>query len=216
VNRARLNNREGGSLSVSVTREGIVTGSVVLNGRVRSLRGSVGDDGKIFAVTDAMSGQASYRLNLTARQAGQPSARLTGSISSGTQQATVQALVSPWGSGRRSTPYAGTYKLRFNAAGKAADAPAAPRQATMQVRPNGVVNITGRMGRGAPFSWSGRLSGDGKVRLQANVTKHGSVLGTIELKKNKKAYRPAGTLSWERPKQGKRAGFRLSLAVRPQ
>ena len=220
VNRARLNANSGGSVSLQVTAKGVATGTISMNGRVLDLRGVVGPDGKITAVTVPVPGQPGYRVDLQLENVGKSNARITGSIKSGNNIATLSAKISPWGAGKTAAAYAGTYNVRFSevpaSAKKNPAVPAGIRKMQVEVKPSGVVNVASRLANGVPFSWSGRLAGDGSIMLHVDIPNRGSLMGRILLKKAKpssKVMTPSGSLVWQSPKQGTKAAFRAVLAV---
>lgn len=216
VNRSTLNANGGGSVSVQVSQGGIVTGTITMGGRDLVFRGTTGADGKIAGVTEAVPGQPAYRVDLQLVDSGLSTARITGSIASGAKLATLTARVSPWGTGNAATAYAGTYNVRFYdvPASASAAVPAGLREAQIQVLSSGLVTVVGQLGTGVPFSWSGRLGGDGSVPLHVDIPNLGSLMGTIELKKGAwSTMVPSGSLVWQSPGTAAAAGFKQVLAV---
>jgi hypothetical protein len=219
VNRARLNGNGGGAVSVQVTGGNTATGTITMNGRDLVFRAVAGPDGKFAGVTDAVPGEPGYRVDLQIVDAGLPAARITGRVVSGPEIATLSARVSPWGTGNAATAFAGSYNIRFSETPGVANAavPAGPREARVQVLSSGAVNIVGQLGQGVPFSWSGRLAGDGSVAVHADIPNRGSILGTVSLRKaTGAAMVPSGSLVWQSPRTSTSSGFRQALAVQPR
>jgi Tol biopolymer transport system component len=218
VSRASVNSDEGGSISLQVRTGGVATGTIAMNGEVLVFRGTTSANGKITGVTDSVPGQPGYRVELELRNAGAANARLVGTITSGNATAALSAPASPWGTGNPATAYAGTYAISLNEApGKIANAalPAGARQALLTVLPSGVVNVVGQVADGLPFSWSGRLAGDGSILLYTEILNRGSLMGTITLKRGDgSAMVPSGRLVWQSPKSATAAAFRLALPVK--
>jgi hypothetical protein len=221
INRSRLNANDGGSLTVNVNSRGVATGTVVMKGRTVGFRGTIDATGRMIAVTDPVMGQVGYYLDLDLQNAGRSNARLEGSIRQGQEVATLSALLSPWSITTKAQTYAGTYQARLNevaaSTNKNSAVPAGAREMQVEVKPSGVVNVAGRLADGVPFSWSGRLAGDGSIMLHVDIPNRGSLMGRILLKKAKpssKVMAPSGSLVWQSPKQGTKAAFRAVLAVK--
>jgi hypothetical protein len=221
VHRAALNGQAGGAIRINSDAKGAVSGQVRINGRAFSFRGKVDPNGRISARTDAVTGLPRYDLALQLLQPGSASAaHVTGALSTGKQKATVRAHISPWNTRKTAALYSGRFKLAMNPApaGRkpAASVPRGPRTAELTVGNDGTVILKGQLGAGVPITWTGRLTGDGRVLLQSPVKANGSVVGTVNVTNRAGRKSVSGALDWTKPPVGKDKGFNLNLAVVPR
>jgi hypothetical protein len=218
VDRASLNNSNGGAIQLTVNNQGAVTGAVTMNGQTSSFRANVSQDGKIEATaTSTTTGsKVSYRLSLQVADPGTSKARITGSISSGTKKATLLARLNSWSNSNPAQDYSGSYSIQLQPSPVGSDlksgVPSGNRFAEIQVSRDGSVQLVGQLATNVPFSWAGKLGADGSILLQANIKNQGSLMGNIALTKDKnRKISASGSLVWQKPKVGTRQGFKLTL-----
>jgi hypothetical protein len=221
VHRAALNGQAGGTIRVNSDAKGVVTGQVRLNGQALPFRGKIDANGRIAARTDAAKGAPRYDLTLQMAQSGSASAaNITGAISTGKLKATVRAHISPWSARKTAALYSGKFKVAMNPApaGRklAPGVPKGARFADLTVKTDGTVVLKGQLGTKVPLTWTGRLTGDGRVLLQSPVKANGSVVGTLMVTNKGGRKSVSGALDWTKPPVGKDKGFKLNLAVAPR
>jgi len=214
VDRAALNGRAGGSVLLTAAANGAVTGTLRMNGRTYSVNGSVDPEGRLVAVATLASG-GGYKLDLVVRQSGTPQAKVTGSIEAAGQKATLAAAKDAWSKRNPATAYAGKHPLKLAAVPSSVQGnlPRGQRSAQLTVGPDGTVRLSGRLADKVPFSWSGRLGADGSVAIHADASGQGNVIGTIKLDRKAGKVLPRGSINWNKPSAGRRAGFSAVLRV---
>lgn len=220
VHRSPINGQTGGSIRIDSDAKGVATGQVRMNGKTLPFRGKIAPNGRITARTSVVAGAPRYDLVLQMAKPGSAAAaNVTGAISAGKAKATVRAHISPWSKQRAANTYQGNFRVAFKPApaGRklSASVPKGARTARLVVHKDGKVTLTGQLGTKAPVAWTGRLTGNGRVLLQAGIKGHGSVVGTVTVSNKGGRRSVSGTLDWTKPAVGRKAGFKVNLQVTP-
>jgi hypothetical protein len=169
---------DAGSLMLLVTRRGAFTGNLELAGIRHPLKGELSADG---TATVKLWNAAQPRL-LVSMQLELATGQLTGTIVSDEEVLAIEATRVPFAAAINPAPQAGRYTLLLPQVNDdALPARSGFGYATMKITPSGAVTMTGRTGKGAPFSAHSFIGSDHRFPLYAitGLARPGSLHGWI-------------------------------------
>jgi hypothetical protein len=197
---------------------GQISGELHINGRKRALRGSAQHGkGELTARTVKVRGQPDYALQLKVSNSGKSPKRFSGHLAAGRQKYPVSVLATPWSAAKPAQAFAGTYKIALQGPtgrSRPRQLPAGEGAATLTIRPNGNVQLTGRLPGRRAFQWSGRLAADGTIPVHTMLGGQSALSGTLRVAPRTRAV--SGVLLWNQEATRQVSSFRASLGVRGQ
>lgn len=214
--------RAGGLLALSISTSGGFSGTLALGAKKYAVKGQFdGLDGSVRITIERPSPLPALVMDLVLGFAGDSRGNITGTLGDGAVTATLDGAVAAWGPKRTSTAFAGPKGAVYNLAlepdpAHAGDSslPKGSGFATARFKPNGDVQLVGKLADGTPFSGKSLLSNHGGVPVFVSLGRGTGGLagiltasdsGTLDMVADN---RISGNLAWERP--GTASGMTLN------
>lgn len=202
----------GGSLALTVARNGGFSGKLVLGTKSYSFKGVFGGQyGDALVTIDRPAPLADLTLNMTLGLEGSIRGMLFGTLSDGVTNAGLDGSVSVFGPSNRATAFAGTKGATYNVAvmphGSHAGNDAYPQGAGFafaKITTGGDVAFAGKLSDGTAFSGKSMLFWNGDAPVWVSLYKgKGSFFGTLMASDNGSIdlltdNRISGDFTWER------------------